>query len=165
MENEALTMAVPETDTQNQIVVYQPNGVMKIDVRFDGETVWLLQSQIAELFSCSLENVRLHLKNIYAEDELSEEATAEFFSVVQKEGSREVNRRVKCYNLDAIIAVGYRVNSKKATKFRQWATRHLSEYLVKGFTMDDERLKNPDGRPDYFDELLDDLEKEIKERK
>lgn len=127
-----------------------------VSVYYENETFWLSQKAMGELFDCSTDNISLHLKNIYAEDELSEEATAEFFSVVQKEGSREVNRRVKCYNLDAIIAVGYRVNSKKATKFRQWATKTLKEYITKGFVLNDDMLKN--GKPfgkDYFDELLE----------
>ena len=107
---------------ENQIVVYQPNGVMKIDVRFDGETVWLLQPQIAELFSCSLENVRLHLKNIYACGELEKAATSKESLEVRKEGNREVKRKFLYYNLDAIISIGYRVNSIVGVRFRQWAT-------------------------------------------
>ena len=132
MENEALTMAVLETDTQNQIVVYQPNGVMKIDVRFDGETVWLLQSQIAELFSCSLENVRLHLKNIYACGELEKTATSKESLEVRKEGSRNVTRKFLYYNLDAIISIGYRVNSIVGVRFRQWATQVIKERMLAG---------------------------------
>ena len=125
-------MAVPETDTQNQIVVYQPNGVMKIDVRFDGETVWLLQSQIAELFSCSLENVRLHLKNIYACGELEKTATSKESLEVRKEGSRSVTRKFLYYNLDAIISIGYRVNSIVGVRFRQWATQVIKERMLAG---------------------------------
>ena len=132
MENEALTMAVPETDTQNQIVVYQPNGVMKIDVRFDGETVWLLQAQIAELFSCSLENVRLHLKNIYACGELEKTATSKESLEVRKEGNRSVTRKFLYYNLDAIISIGYRVNSIVGVRFRQWATQIIKERMFAG---------------------------------
>jgi hypothetical protein len=111
---------------------------------------------MSELFDCSSDNISLHLKNIYKEEELLEEATTEIFSVVQKEGDRNVKRNTKCYNLDAIIAVGYRVNSKKATKFRQWATKTLKEYITKGFVLNDDMLKN--GKPfgkDYFDELLE----------
>ena len=125
-------MAVLETDTQNQIVVYQPNGVMKIDVRFDGETVWLLQSQIAELFSCSLENVRLHLKNIYACGELEKTATSKESLEVRKEGSRSVTRKFLYYNLDAIISIGYRVNSIVGVRFRQWATQVIKERMFAG---------------------------------
>ena len=142
---------------QHKIVLYQMEDAnVFVSVYYENETFWLSQKAMGELFDCSTDNISLHLKNIYAEDELSEEATAEFFSVVQKEGSREVNRRVKCYNLDAIIAVGYRVNSKKATKFRQWATKTLKEYITKGFVLNDDMLKN--GKPfgkDYFDELLE----------
>ena len=127
-----------------------------VDVLFSEETFWLTQKSMAELFGCTSENVIQHLKNIYAEDELSPEATAKKFLVVRREGSRDVRRTLDFYNLDAIIAVGYRVNSKKATRFRQWATRTLKEYIQKGFVLNDEMMKN--GRPfgkDYFDELLE----------
>ena len=117
---------------ENQIVVYQPNGVMKIDVRFDGETVWLLQAQIAELFSCSLENVRLHLKNIYACGELEKTATSKESLEVQKEGNRSVTRKFLYYNLDAIISIGYRVNSIVGVRFRQWATQIIKERMFAG---------------------------------
>ena len=123
---------------------------------FHEETFWLTQKAMAELFDCSTDNISLHLKNIFREEELDEKSTTEFFSVVQKEGNRNVSRNVKCYNLDAIIAVGYRVNSKKATRFRQWATKILKEYIIKGFVLNDDMLKN--GKPfgkDYFDELLE----------
>ncbi len=116
----------------NQIVVYQPNGVMKIDVRFDGETVWLLQAQIAELFSCSLENVRLHLKNIYACGELEKTATSKESLEVRKEGNRSVTRKFLYYNLDAIISIGYRVNSIVGVRFRQWATQIIKERMFAG---------------------------------
>ena len=111
---------------------------------------------MAELFDCSTDNISLHLKNIFREEELDEKSTTEFFSVVQKEGNRNVSRNVKCYNLDAIIAVGYRVNSKNVTRFRQWATKTLKEYIIKGFVLNDDMLKN--GKPfgkDYFDDLLE----------
>ena len=116
----------------------------------------MTQKALSELFDCGVDNISIHLKNIYDEKELSEEATVEFFSIVQQEGNRKVTRRVKCHNLDAIISVGYRVNSKKATRFRQWATKTLKEYITKGFVLNDEMLKN--GKPfgkDYFDELLE----------
>lgn len=143
------------TEQQSQLVIYQtPNGETRLDVRFFEETVWLTQKLMAELFSTSSENILMHLKNIYQEGELEEEATTKDFLVVQTEGSRQVRRQLKHYNLDAIISVGYRVQSVTATKFRQWATKHLREYLIKGFVMDDERLKNPDLPFDYFDELL-----------
>lgn len=144
------------TDQSNsQFIIYQTaDGLTKLDVRFQNESVWLTQQMMAELFQTSSDNVSLHLKNIYTEVELDEYATTEDFSVVRQEGSRQVNRRLKHYNLDAIISVGYRVKSHTATRFRQWATARLKEYLIKGFVLDDERLKNPDLPFDYFDELL-----------
>lgn len=123
---------------------------------FKEETFWMTQKAMANLFDCTTDNISLHLKNIYKEKELEEEATTELFSIVQNEGQRNVTRKVKCYNLDAIIAVGYRVNSKKATRFRQWATITLKEYITKGFVLNDDMLKN--GKPfgkDYFEELLE----------
>ena len=121
------------------------------------ETIWLSQKGLAELFGCSIDNISLHLKNIYEEGELDEKATVEDFSIVQIEGTREVRRIKKFYNLDAIISVGYRVNSRRATHFRIWATSILREYMIKGFAMDDERLKQ--GKTafgkDYFRELLE----------
>ena len=138
-----------------EILLYD-NGTDKqfVSVVFKDETFWLTQSGMAELFDCSADNISLHLKNIYADGELEQAATTEKFSVVRKEGSREVRRSIDHYDLDAIIAVGYRVNSKKATHFRQWATKTLKEYIQKGFVLNDELMKN--GRPfgkDYFDEL------------
>ena len=118
--------------TENQIVVYQPDGVMRIEVRFDGETVWLPQPQIAELFSCSLENVRLHLKNIYASGELDKGATSKESLEVRQEGTRKVTRRFSYYNLDAIISIGYRVNSIIGVRFRQWATKIIKERMFVG---------------------------------
>jgi len=140
-----------------EIVLYQIDDTnICVNVIFENETFWLTQRAMAELFDCSSDNISLHLKNIYSEEELSEKATTEIFSVVQKEGSRQVKRNIICYNLDAIIAVGYRVNSKKATRFRQWATKTLKEYIIKGFVLNDDMMKNgnPFGK-DYFDELLD----------
>ena len=142
---------------RGEILLYE-NGSEKefVSVVFQDETFWLTQSGMAELFDCSTDNISLHLKNIYAEEELTPEATTEKISVVRQEGSRQVRRTLEHYNLDAIIAVGYRVNSKKATRFRQWATKTLKEYIQKGFVLNDEMLKN--GRPfgrDYFDELLE----------
>lgn len=142
---------------ENNIVLYQVDNInVCVRVIYHNETFWLTQRAMAELFDCSTDNISLHLKNIYKEEELVEEATSEVFSVVQQEGSRDVKRNAKCYNLDAIIAVGYRVNSKKATRFRQWATKTLKEYITKGFVLNDDMLKN--GKPfgkDYFDELLE----------
>lgn len=127
-----------------------------VDVYFEDENFWLTQKSMSELFECSTDNISLHLKNIYEDEELTEDSTTEYFSVVRKEGTRSVKRSIKFYNLDAIIAVGYRVNSKKATRFRQWATKTLKEYITKGFVLNDDMLKN--GKPfgkDYFDELLE----------
>lgn len=139
------------------ILLYQDDTAKEfVNVVFKDETFWLTLSGMAELFDCTTDNVSLHLKNIYAEGELEQNATTEKFSVVRKEGTRTVNRTIDHYNLDAIIAVGYRVNSKKATRFRQWATKTLKEYIQKGFVLNDEMMKN--GRPfgkDYFDELLE----------
>ena len=120
---------------ENQIVVYQPNETVRLDVRLENETVWLTQSQMAVLFGCSTDNIGLHLKNVFAVGELSREATTEDFSVVRREGSRQVRRNVTCYNLDAIISVGYRVNSILGVKFRQWATGILKDYLLRGYSV------------------------------
>ncbi|MCF6251088.1 MAG: virulence RhuM family protein [Methylococcaceae bacterium] len=142
------------SENHSQFIIYQTEeGETKLDVRFENETVWLTQKLMAELFSTTPENILMHLKNIYQEDELNEKATTKDFLVVRQEGIRQVKRNLKHYNLDAIISVGYRVQSHTATRFRQWATRHLSEYIVKGFVLDDERLKNPDQPFDYFEEL------------
>jgi len=120
---------------ENQIVVYQPNETVRLDVRLENETVWLTQSQMATLFGCSSDNIGLHLKNVYAVGELARESTTEDFSVVRMEGSRQVRRKVTCYNLDAIISVGYRVNSILGVKFRQWATSVLKDYLLRGYSV------------------------------
>lgn len=144
----------PPTPPEGQILIYQ-DGSLNLQVRLDGRTVWLPQRLIAELFQVSVKTVNEHLINIYAEGELDREATIRSFRIVQREGSRDVARHVDHYNLDAILAVGYRVRSARGTAFRQWATARLSELLVKGFTLDDERIKA--GRTlgtDYFDELL-----------
>ena len=143
-----------------EILIYQTeNGKVKLDVRLERETLWMTQSDMAELFQCSADNISLHLKNIYDEGELAEQATTEEFSAVRREGSRQVRRNLTFYNLDVIISVGYRVKSVIATRFRMWATQRLREYIVKGFAMDDERLKNPPVKgsavPDYFDEMLE----------
>ena len=142
---------------RGEVLLYSDeSGKEYISVVFKDETFWLTQKAMAELFDCSTDNISLHLKNIYADGELEQTATTEKISVVRTEGTREVSRTLDHYNLDAIIAVGYRVNSKKATRFRQWATRTLKEYIQKGFVLNDELMKN--GRPfgkDYFDELLE----------
>ena len=131
------------------------DGKSRIQLRAKDQTVWLSQREMAELFDVTTDNIGLHLKNLYEDEELSREATTEESSVVQTEGSREVQRPVTLYNLDAILAVGYRVRSPRGVQFRRWASTILNDYLLKGFVMDDERLKNPDGRPDYFDEMLE----------
>ena len=122
-------------EAENQIVVYQPNETVRLDVRLENETVWLTQSQMGELFGCTTRNVRLHLENIYSCGELLPEATRKDFFLVRIEGSRQVRRTVTCYNLDAIISVGYRVNSILGVKFRQWATGVLKEYLLRGYAV------------------------------
>jgi hypothetical protein len=131
------------------------DGRSQIKLRAKDQTVWLTQREMAQLFDVSTDNVGLHLKNLFADGELNREATTEESSVVQSEGSREVQRPVTLYNLDAILAVGYRVRSPRGVQFRRWASTVLKDYLIKGFVLDDERLKNPDGRPDYFDEMLE----------
>lgn len=141
-----------------QFLLYNtPDENIKVNVIVKDETLWLTQKAMAELFDCSTDNISLHLKNIYNDGELDEISTAEEFSVVQREGNRDVRRKTKFYNLDAIISVGYRVNSQKATQFRIWATQILKEYIKKGFVLDDERLKQ--GKTafgkDYFRELLE----------
>lgn len=141
-------------ENNSQIIIYQTeNGETKLDVRFQDETVWLTQKLMAELFQTTPQNITIHLKNIFEEGELEENTTCKDFLQVQMEGGREVKRKRLYYNLDAIISVGYRIKSHVATKFRQWATTQLREYIVKGFVLDDERLKNPDLPFDYFEEL------------
>ena len=141
-----------------QFVLYSINQEdIKVKVAIKDETIWVTQRGMAELFGCTSDNISLHLKNIYADGELSEISTTEDFSVVQSEGSRQVTRSVRFYNLDAVISVGYRVNSHRATQFRIWATSVLKEFIKKGFVLDDERLKQGEtvfGK-DYFRELLE----------
>ena len=141
--------------SDSQIIIYQTeNGQTKIDVRLENETVWLTQKAMADLFQTTIPNINMHLKNIFEEGELETNRTIKDFLIVQLEGKREVNRTIVFYNLDAIISVGYRIKSHVATKFRIWATQHIKEYIIKGFVLDDERLKNPDSPFDYFDELI-----------
>lgn len=130
------------------------DGKSRIQLRAKDHTVWLSQREMAQLFDVSSDNIGLHLRNIYDDAEIGREATTEESSVVQTEGPRQVQRPITLYNLDAILAVGYRVRSPRGVQFRRWASTVLKEYLLKGFAMDDERLKNPDGRPDHFDEML-----------
>ena len=142
----------------SEIILYQTeDGRTRVACRFADETIWLTQALIAELFDVSVPTVNEHLTGIYDTGELDRARTFRSFRIVRAEGARQVARKIGHYNLDAILAVGYRVRSARGTQFRQWATARLSEYLVKGFTMDDERLKNPPAPdvPDYFDELLE----------
>lgn len=137
-----------------ELILYTTeDGAASVRLRADGGTVWLSQLEMAELFQTSIPNINIHIKNVLDEGELSPEATIKEDLIVRQEGGRQVRRAVKFYTLDMILAVGYRVRSHRGTQFRQWATTHLREYLVKGFVMDDERLKEPGGW-DYFDELL-----------
>lgn len=139
-----------------ELLVYQGQGMnAPLNVRLEGETVWLTQNQIGELFQTTQQNVSLHIQNVYEEGELTQIATHKDFLLVRREGARNVQRSVAHYNLDVIISVGYRVKSRIATQFRVWATERLREYLIKGFTMDDERLKGNASVVDHFDELLD----------
>ncbi|MCK5943358.1 MAG: virulence RhuM family protein [Planctomycetes bacterium] len=143
---------------RSDLVLYQTeDGKTRIQCRFEGETIWLTQALLADLFQRDVRTVNEHLVNIYDEGELQREATIRRFRIVRTEGAREVSREIDHYSLEAILAVGYRVRSPRGTQFRQWATARLKEFLVKGFTMDDDRLKNPPGPdvPDYFDELLE----------
>jgi hypothetical protein len=139
--------------TNNQFILYQDdNGVTNVNVRFDGKDVWLSQQQIAMLFDTTQQNISLHISSVLDEGELLKEATYKYFLLVRQEGSRSVKRQIEHYNLDMIISVGYRIKSQVATRFRQWATQRLHEYIQKGFTLDDERLKGSGNR--YFRELL-----------
>ena len=142
---------------QHEIILYQiENTNICVNVIFENETFWMTQKAMAELFDVNVPAISKHLTNIYEEEELIKKSTVSKMEIVQKEGQRNVKRMQEFYNLDAIIAVGYRVNSKKATRFRQWATKTLKEYIIKGFVLNDDMLKN--GKPfgkDYFDELLE----------
>jgi hypothetical protein len=143
-----------------EVLIYKTDdGRVRIDVRLENETLWMTQQMMAELFQTSKQNISQHIKSIYDEGELSPAATVKKFLTVRNEGKRQVRRSLDYYNLDMIISVGYRVKSLIATRFRIWATERLKEYIVKGFTMDDERLKNPpvagSAVPDYFDEMLE----------
>jgi len=145
---------------KGEMIVYQAeDGKVKLDVRLENETVWLTQQMMADLFQTTIPNISMHVRNIFEEGELLPEATVKNFLTVRREGNREVRRELEYYNLDMIISVGYRIKSHIATRFRIWATQRLKEYIVKGFVMDDERLKNPPVKgsaiPDYFDEMLE----------
>ena len=138
---------------ENKIILYQDdNEITRISVRFADEDLWLTQKQLAEIYDTTQENISLHVSNIYADGELDEDRTYKKFLLVQTEGKRQVRRNIDHYNLDMIIALGYRIQSRIATRFRRWATQRLHEYIQKGFAMDDERLKQGGNR--YFRELL-----------
>ena len=142
-------------DDNNQIIIYQSeDGQTRIEVKFTGETVWLSQQQMADLYQTTRPNIVQHIRNIYADGELEEQATCKKFLRVRQEGNRQVTREMPFYNLDMIISLGYRIRSVIATHFRRWATERLKEYIFKGFTMDDERLKGNGGGA-YWRELLD----------
>ena len=142
-------------ENKSNIILYQTaDGQTKIDVRLENETVWLNQKQMADLFQTTVSNINMHLKKVFEEGELEPEATIKNSLIVQLEGNRKVNRSIDYYNLDAIISVGYRIKTHVATHFRIWATQRLREYIVKGFTMDDERIKAA-GQMRYFDELVE----------
>jgi hypothetical protein len=151
------TPSVPGPVSRSEILFYQSeDGTSRIEVRLDGGTVWLTQALIAELYQTSIPNISMHIRNILKDSELDAGPTIKEFLTVQTEGSREVKRTIDYYNLDMILAIGYRVRSHRGTQFRRWATERLREYLIKGFVLDDERLK--EGRnigADYFDELLE----------
>lgn len=153
-------MPSPSVPPGGEIVLYQTDdGRTRVECRFQNETIWLTQALIAELFTVTVPTVNEHLRNIYDEKELDPGPTIRKFRIVRREGKREVAREIEHYSLDAILAIGYRVRSPRGTEFRRWATERLREYLLKGFVLDDQRLKNPpvegSGIPDYFDELLE----------
>ena len=138
----------------SQVILYQSeDGRTKLDVRLEGQTVWLSQKQLTELFGKAKGTISEHIKHIFEDGELESKATVRLFRTVQIEGEREVTREVECYNLDMVLALGFRVRSPMAMRFRQWAADKLKEYIVKGFVLDDERLKNPQAGNDYFEEL------------
>ncbi|MCL4190201.1 MAG: virulence RhuM family protein [Thermoguttaceae bacterium] len=150
-------MSSAENPSEGELILYQTQeGTVRIEVLYEAETFWLNQRKIAELFGVEIPTISYHLKEIYDSGELSREATLRRIQRVQREGNREVRREIEFYNLDAIISVGYRVNSTQATRFRIWATQTLREFVIKGFVLDDERLKlNRRFGKDYFDELLE----------
>lgn len=145
---------MPTKPISNFLIYQSEDGQPRLEVRLDDETVWLSQKLMAELFQKNVRTINEHIQNVFEEGELEADSTIRNFRIVQREGKRDVTRSVDFYNLDMIISVGYRVRSHVATRFRQWATAHIKEYLIKGFVLDDERLKNPDQPFDYFDELL-----------
>ena len=154
-----MTDHTPNAPAGEFILFQSADGQTRVECRFESDTLWLTQALIAELYKKNVRTINEHLKNIYAEGELDQFSTIRKFRIVRNEAGRQVGRDLDHYNLEAILAIGYRVRSSQGTLFRQWATRTLQEYLVKGFAMDDERLKNPpvghSAVPDYFDEMLE----------
>ena len=146
-----------DENTLGNILIYQTEqGNTKIDVFFESETIWMTQKNIAELYQTTPQNITLHIKNIYIEKELDESSTCKEYLQVQTEGDRQIKRISKHYNLDMILAIGYRVRSNVGIHFRKWASTTLTEYMKKGFVLNDERLRNPKAfGTDYFDELLE----------
>jgi hypothetical protein len=148
-------MPAMSEDPQSSLILYQTeDGQTKVEVRLVNETVWLSQKLMAELFQKDIRTINEHIRNVFAEGELQPDATIRKFRIVQHEGNREVQRQVEYYNLDVIISVGYRVKSHRGTQFRIWATKRLREFIVKGFALDDDRLKQGGAKNTYFDELL-----------
>ena len=144
-----------ERITMDNIIIYNTDdGAVSVKLYANDGTVWMTQSQMAELFQCTRSNVNAHIQTIYKEGELEEAATCKNFLQVRQEGTRSVKREIPFYSLDVILAVGFRVRSPRGTQFRRWANTTLKEYLQKGFVIDDERLKNRDGRPDYVLSLI-----------
>lgn len=155
-QNKRRSLGKSKPGIGSELILYQmEDGRTYIEVRLEDKTVWLTQKMLAELYQVSVPTINEHLTNIFMENEIDPEATIRNFRIVQTEGQREVGRVVEHYNLEAILAVGYRVRSHRGTQFRRWATEHLNEYLVKGFTLDDERLKQGGTKNEYFDELLE----------
>lgn len=146
---------VADADTGDRFLIYGNDNDVQVELRVVGDSFWATQSQMAEMFGVNVPAISKHLKNIFDEGELMVNATVSKMERVAIESGRRVTRQIEFYNLNAVISVGYRVGSKQGTMFRIWATEKLMQYLTKGFVIDDERLKNPDGRPDYFEELLE----------
>jgi hypothetical protein len=143
------------TDNNRELVIYQSeDGKSRVQVRLEDDSAWLTQQQIAELFETTKQNVSLHVQHIYEDGELQKEATVKYYLTVRQEGNREVQRELEHYNLDMILAIGYRVRSPRGVQFRRWASEKLKEFITKGFVLDDERLKGNDALAEHFEELL-----------
>lgn len=159
VHNKKQDMNINKKLSDNHITMYStPDGGVNIEVMYSGENIWLSQKKMAELFGCGADNVSLHLKNIYNEKELNINSTAEYFSVVQNEGGRDVSREIKYYSLEAVISVGYRINSERATQFRQWSIGIIRNYIQKGFAVDKDRfIYGSKFSVRYFDDLLEEI--------